>query len=88
MSPGDPVKTASGTVDYSCSGSYHEDRTARATDDPIGDASREGSPYPPAAPAAHDDQADPDLLGERDDLFVRRPAPTSGAGGPHSSSAC
>ena len=51
MSPGDPVNTASGTVGYSHSGPYHEDRTERATHDPIGDAAREDSPYPPAAPA-------------------------------------
>jgi hypothetical protein len=38
---------------------------------PIGDAPREGSPYPPAVPPPHDDQAHPKLLGERDDLLGR-----------------
>jgi hypothetical protein len=64
-------KPPPGTAGYSRPGSYHEDRTARATDDPIGDALREGSSYPPAVPAPHDDQICLQLLCERDDLLGR-----------------
>ena len=50
---------------------HHQDGKVGVPNDPIGDAPRQRPPYPSAAPASHDDQADPQLLGERDDLLGR-----------------
>lgn len=71
MPAGDPVKAPASNVGYSRFGPYHKNRTARVTDDPIGDPAGENPPYPSAAPAPHGDQADPELLGERDELLGR-----------------
>ena len=38
---------------------------------PVGDAPGQRPPYPSSVPAPHDDQADPEFLGERDDLLSR-----------------
>jgi hypothetical protein len=59
-----PVKAPAGNVGYSRFGPYHKDRTARVTDDPIGDPAGENPPYPSTAPTPHDPQADSELLGE------------------------
>jgi hypothetical protein len=61
----------SGTVGYSRSGPYHEDRTARVPNDPIGNAPGQRPPYPSSVSPPHDDQVCPQLLGERDDLLGR-----------------
>src|ERR671910_631055 len=54
---------------------YYQDRAGSVADNPIGDTPFDGPPYPTVAPATHDDQVRPELLGQAYYLQVHRSHP-------------
>lgn len=57
--------------------SHNQDGAGGVASYPIGDAPHERPPYPPTAPASHEDQVHPDLPGECGDLLGRSFFPPS-----------